>query len=914
MASTFDNDLRLEEMATGENAGSWGTKTNTNLELIADAFGYGTFTIADADTTLTMPDGSDTDNALRSLYLKISSSADLTTTRTLTLAPNTVSKIWYIENNTSGGQIITISQGSGSNINIANGTAKFIATDGGGAGANVIEITQDLAIADMSVDGVLTVADGSASAPSISNTGDTDTGIYFSDANTLAFSTSGTLRARIQDTSFNIGNQAATHFFQAYGDAPLSLGFGEQPNTARAARFEKLDETASDTYALNLYFADHATSSSGSFNLFSSQSSDKKLRVNSSGDVIFYDGSDESFEFDASSMLTINKPQNDRDFRVSSVNQQNMLYVNAGEDRVGIGTASPTNILTVHSTTNSNPFAVHGSNTGIAYADFTNNATTAVNNGFGLELRANSTTQERQIGYILARWKDNTDATRTSDFRVISQKDGSSKTWFEFDGDKIWFNQGNDDIDFRVESVGNGYALFVDATTNKVGVFTSSPQQALHVTGSVRLDANNNGLGNGSAGNKLILNDNDGATQSGQPMGEIDFVTADNTNPGTAGRISVQATGTGGSGMFVFKAGQAGSLAQVMQMSDSQLLVNVDDDDYDFRVKSPNYSHMFNVDGGEDAVGILSTTASSSQTLAVGTKGDNQTVFLQNNGTTGNRASMKFSAGYTQTFEIGMGDNMAGGGRNFTIQETSTGSSTTATAPAYMFRGNGSGRFYMTDQNDNVIMDLNGSSAYVFNDQGASGVDFRVESLGSENAIRVDAGNNDVIFFKGAAIDDTATGVDIRDTGQLTATTSTAGRILLLNGQGTTSTDAIQFKIANAEVGSVAIDTTGTIYATTSDRRLKTDISPIDGATNKLMAMNPVTHKWKADPEADAVHGFIAQEMQEIVPESVSGEDGGEEMMSMDYGRITPVIVAALQEANQKIAELEARIATLEEK
>lgn len=157
MASTFDNDLRLEEMATGENAGSWGTKTNTNLELIADAFGYGTFTIADADTTLTMPDGSDTDNALRSLYLKISSSADLTTTRTLTLAPNTVSKLWFIENNTSGGQTITISQGSGANVSILNGQAKLVATDGAGAGAAVIDATQDLAIPDLFVDGDLTV-------------------------------------------------------------------------------------------------------------------------------------------------------------------------------------------------------------------------------------------------------------------------------------------------------------------------------------------------------------------------------------------------------------------------------------------------------------------------------------------------------------------------------------------------------------------------------------------------------------------------------------------------------------------------------------------------------------------------------------------------------------------------------------
>ena len=78
------------------------------------------------------------------------------------------------------------------------------------------------------------------------------------------------------------------------------------------------------------------------------------------------------------------------------------------------------------------------------------------------------------------------------------------------------------------------------------------------------------------------------------------------------------------------------------------------------------------------------------------------------------------------------------------------------------------------------------------------------------------------------------------------------------------------------------------------------------------MAMNPVTHGWKADPEADAVHGFIAQEMMDIVPEAVSGDPDGDEMMSMDYGRITPVLVAALQDAHKKIAELETRLNALE--
>ena len=115
-------------------------------------------------------------------------------------------------------------------------------------------------------------------------------------------------------------------------------------------------------------------------------------------------------------------------------------------------------------------------------------------------------------------------------------------------------------------------------------------------------------------------------------------------------------------------------------------------------------------------------------------------------------------------------------------------------------------------------------------------------------------------------------------------------------------------------MGSVRGDANGITYFTTSDRRLKDNIETITDGTDKLMAMNPVTHTWKADPEAPSVHGFIAQEMKEIVPEAVSKDTDPDEMMSMDYGRITPVLVAALQDAHKKIAELETRLNALEGK
>jgi hypothetical protein len=135
--ATYVNNLRLKEIATGDESGTWGTSTNTNLELITDGFSYGTKEMAaDANETFTMPDA--TADATRGFYLKITSAVSLTATREVTLGPNTVSKVWLIENATSGSQIITIKQGSGATVNVANGSKVMVVTDGAGAGAAVL--------------------------------------------------------------------------------------------------------------------------------------------------------------------------------------------------------------------------------------------------------------------------------------------------------------------------------------------------------------------------------------------------------------------------------------------------------------------------------------------------------------------------------------------------------------------------------------------------------------------------------------------------------------------------------------------------------------------------------------------------------------------------------------------------------
>ena len=180
--ATYVNDLRLKEIATGDEAGTWGTSTNTNLELIAEAFSYGTEAITtNADThTTTIADGA-TDPG-RSLYLKYTGTLD--SACTITIGPNTVSKVWIVENGTSGSQDIILSQGSGANITIPAGDTKVVYSDGAGSGAAFVDAFASLNVGALTATTVNNIASKAFGTSSIM-IGDTTTGtISAADYNT----------------------------------------------------------------------------------------------------------------------------------------------------------------------------------------------------------------------------------------------------------------------------------------------------------------------------------------------------------------------------------------------------------------------------------------------------------------------------------------------------------------------------------------------------------------------------------------------------------------------------------------------------------------------------------------------------------------------------------------------------------
>jgi len=189
MASTYVNDLRLNELATGDGSGTWGNTTNTNLELIGEAFGFGTEAITtNADThASTVADGA-SDQA-RAMFIKYTGTLD--STCTITIGPNTLNRVHIIENATSGSQSIIISQGSGANVTILTGQTKAVYLNGAGGGAAVTD-----AFVDMNFGGTTTIGDNltlNTDSSVISFGADADTTLTHTDGTGLTLNSTNKL-------------------------------------------------------------------------------------------------------------------------------------------------------------------------------------------------------------------------------------------------------------------------------------------------------------------------------------------------------------------------------------------------------------------------------------------------------------------------------------------------------------------------------------------------------------------------------------------------------------------------------------------------------------------------------------------------------------------------------------------------
>jgi hypothetical protein len=150
--------------------------------------------------------------------------------------------------------------------------------------------------------------------------------------------------------------------------------------------------------------------------------------------------------------------------------------------------------------------------------------------------------------------------------------------------------------------------------------------------------------------------------------------------------------------------------------------------------------------------------------------------------------------------------------------------------------------------------------------------------------------------------------------------TNTTAPCLYLNRQSA-SGRIVEFRQGGTHVGSISVTSTATAFnQSASDYRLKEAIAPLEGGLAKVCAMKPVSFKWKESGKSDT--GFIAHELQAVIPEAISGEkDAVDAEGNPEYQAIFPApaqlvasLVAAIQELKAELDEAKAKIAALESK
>jgi hypothetical protein len=128
---------------------------------------------------------------------------------------------------------------------------------------------------------------------------------------------------------------------------------------------------------------------------------------------------------------------------------------------------------------------------------------------------------------------------------------------------------------------------------------------------------------------------------------------------------------------------------------------------------------------------------------------------------------------------------------------------------------------------------------------------------------------------------------------------------IMHNYQEASGTTYAQFLYATGAIGSITQSgTTAVLYNTSSDQRLKENIADADDAGSKIDAIQVRKYDWKADGSHQD-YGMIAQELQVVAPEAVSGDPDSDEMMGVDYSKLVPMMLKEIQSLRARINTLE---------
>jgi hypothetical protein len=334
-----------------------------------------------------------------------------------------------------------------------------------------------------------------------------------------------------------------------------------------------------------------------------------------------------------------------------------------------------------------------------------------------------------------------------------------------------------------------------------------------------------------------------------------------------------------------------------------------------------------NPSGGNVGIGTISPTGKLDVEDTTGSLSATKNVtaeFFRNDGTYGPRLQVRHSTAGTDlhhTYSSGASNLTFSNGGSEAMRIDSSGNvGIGITSPAAGFLGR-------------PALDVNGPvlARYSLNahqtDAGVleySADETRIRSYGST------AGSGKIIFKSGGGGSADTEAMRIDSSGNLLVgtTSAVAERVVCsvtggsINGFGAYATSTatalalVCRNNSNSAVGTISFSTTATSYNTSSDYRLKENVTNVTDGITRVKQLEPKRFNFIADPDT-TVDGFLAHEAQAVVPEAVTGthnevdDDGNAVMQGIDQSKLVPLLTAALKEAITKIETLETEMTSV---
>jgi hypothetical protein len=185
-------------------------------------------------------------------------------------------------------------------------------------------------------------------------------------------------------------------------------------------------------------------------------------------------------------------------------------------------------------------------------------------------------------------------------------------------------------------------------------------------------------------------------------------------------------------------------------------------------------------------------------------------------------------------------------------------------------------------------------------------------SVDNTERMRIDASGN--LLVGKTELSSAIAGVGLRFNGDFSNFVASDAPPILVNRLSSNG-NIIELRRSGTTVGSISVTASATAYNTSSDYRLKENVAPMTGALETVAQLKPVTYNWKIDGSDG--QGFIAHELQEVVPECVSGEkdavdaEGKPIHQGIDTSFLVATLTAAIQEQQAIITEQSGAIANL---